>query len=76
MVKGDAPALDIEEEKNLIDFMVEAAKLSLVESAHDISEGGLAVALSEMTFENEYEENTVEEMNHEYSKFVVNMSQH
>jgi hypothetical protein len=24
-----------------------------------------------MTFENEYEENTVEEMNHEYSKFVV-----
>ena len=33
--------------------MVEAAKLSLVESAHDISEGGLAVALSEMTFENE-----------------------
>lgn len=29
-----------------------------------------------MTFENEYEENTVEEMNHEYSKFVVNMSPH
>jgi phosphoribosylformylglycinamidine synthase len=53
LVKGDAPALDIEGEKNLIDFMVEAAKLSLVESAHDISEGGLAVALSEMTFENE-----------------------
>jgi len=51
--KGDAPILDIEGEKNLIDFMVEAAKLSLIQSAHDISEGGLAVALSEMTFENE-----------------------
>jgi phosphoribosylformylglycinamidine synthase len=53
LVKGDAPTLDIEEEKKLIDFMVEAAKLSLIQSAHDISEGGLAVALSEMTFENE-----------------------
>lgn len=27
----------------------------------------------EMTFENDYEENTIEEMNHEYSKLVVNM---
>lgn len=53
LVKGDAPTLDIEGEKKLIDFMVEAAKLSLIQSAHDISEGGLAVALSEMTFENE-----------------------
>jgi phosphoribosylformylglycinamidine synthase len=53
LVKGDAPTLDIEGERKLIDFMVEAAKLSLIQSAHDISEGGLAVALSEMTFENE-----------------------
>lgn len=47
---GDAPEIDYEHEINLIKFMSEAAGNSLIESAHDVAEGGLAVALAEMTF--------------------------
>jgi phosphoribosylformylglycinamidine synthase len=48
--RGDAPEVDLEHEKKIIDFMCEAADKELVSAAHDISEGGFAVALSEMTF--------------------------
>ncbi len=46
-VSGDCPSLDLSQEKLLQKFLVEAAKSHLMESAHDISEGGLAVALVE-----------------------------
>ncbi|UOD34207.1 phosphoribosylformylglycinamidine synthase subunit PurL [Deferribacteraceae bacterium V6Fe1] len=52
-VAGDVPEVDLDAEKKLIDFMVKAVDERLINSAHDISEGGLAVALSEMTLENE-----------------------
>lgn len=46
-VKGDAPELDLELERKVQQTALEAIKKGLVSSAHDCSEGGLAVALSE-----------------------------
>ena len=45
--EGEVPFLDFEREKNLHSFLVEAAKDGLLASAHDCSEGGLAVAVAE-----------------------------
>jgi phosphoribosylformylglycinamidine synthase len=47
LVKGDAPEINLDEEKKLIDTLVEAANNKILKSAHDISDGGLAVALAE-----------------------------
>jgi phosphoribosylformylglycinamidine synthase subunit PurL len=47
MVTGDAPEINIESEKNLIKTVLELTRGKLVNSAHDVSDGGLAVALSE-----------------------------
>ncbi len=44
---GPLPDFDIRFEKRLQKFILEAIRLGLVKSAHDISEGGLAVALAE-----------------------------
>jgi phosphoribosylformylglycinamidine synthase len=44
---GLPPALDMDYEKRVHDCMREIAAAGLVESAHDLSDGGLAVALSE-----------------------------
>jgi phosphoribosylformylglycinamidine synthase subunit PurL len=46
-VAGRPPRLDLEAEKRLHAFMAEAAADGLLRSAHDVSEGGLAVALAE-----------------------------
>ena len=46
-VAGWPPAVDWKAEKGLIDCLVEAAEAGLTRSAHDLSEGGLAVALAE-----------------------------
>ncbi len=46
-VRGDAPALSLEREKDLQGMMLETIRAGLVKSAHDCSEGGLAVALAE-----------------------------
>lgn len=46
-VAGRPPALDWTAEKALIEFLVEAAGEGLLSSAHDLSEGGLGVALAE-----------------------------
>jgi phosphoribosylformylglycinamidine synthase len=46
-VAGDAPALDLHEELRLYKLLVELADGSLIESAHDCADGGLAVALAE-----------------------------
>jgi phosphoribosylformylglycinamidine synthase len=47
---GLPPALDMEYEKRLQEAMREIAAEGLAESAHDLSDGGLAVALAECSF--------------------------
>ncbi len=44
---GAPPRVDYDAEKALIKLLVESAELGLIRSAHDISEGGLAVTLAE-----------------------------
>ncbi len=44
---GAIPAIDLEAERKLVDLLVAAAEAGLVRSAHDLSDGGLAVALAE-----------------------------
>jgi phosphoribosylformylglycinamidine synthase subunit PurL len=48
----DAPAIDLVHEKNLQDLLVALAAKKLVHSAHDISDGGLFVALAEKSIMN------------------------
>ncbi len=45
--KGAVPAVDLEEEQNLIELLVSIIEAGLVKSCHDISDGGLAAALAE-----------------------------
>jgi len=47
LVTGESPILDIEEEKRLHKAALEAIRSGIVNSAHDCSEGGLAVCLAE-----------------------------
>jgi phosphoribosylformylglycinamidine synthase len=47
LVVGDAPTVDLEQEKRLIEFLLEAIQNNLINSAHDCSEGGLAICLAE-----------------------------
>jgi phosphoribosylformylglycinamidine synthase II len=47
VVAGKPPMLDLEAAGRLVDFLVEASGRSLLRSAHDASDGGLAVALTE-----------------------------
>ena len=44
---GTPPRLNLSEEKKIQDFILKCAEARLLESAHDISDGGLAVALAE-----------------------------
>ena len=46
-IQGRPPEIDLEKEKNLQQAVLEAIKEGLVSSAHDLSEGGLTIALSE-----------------------------
>jgi phosphoribosylformylglycinamidine synthase len=46
-VGGEAPQVDLEHEARLQRFLVAAAGARLLRSAHDCSEGGLAVSLAE-----------------------------
>jgi phosphoribosylformylglycinamidine synthase subunit PurL len=50
VVAGRPPALDLERERALQRLLVKAVREGLVESAHDCSEGGLAIALAESCF--------------------------
>jgi phosphoribosylformylglycinamidine synthase II len=50
-ILGDAPAMDLAAEGNLEALCRELAAQSLISSAHDCSEGGLAVALIECLYE-------------------------
>lgn len=47
MIAGDAPPIDLEYEKRLQSLCLELTASGFITSAHDISEGGLAVALVE-----------------------------
>ncbi|MCL1843421.1 MAG: phosphoribosylformylglycinamidine synthase subunit PurL [Defluviitaleaceae bacterium] len=44
---GTPPAIDLEKEKQAQNTVLTAIRLGLVASAHDVSEGGIAVALAE-----------------------------
>jgi len=52
-VAGAAPRLDLETEKRLYALVAEAAASGLLRSAHDVSAGGLGVALAECCFRGE-----------------------
>ncbi len=43
----DSPSIDLQHEKNLQDLLVSLASEKLINSAHDISDGGFAVAIAE-----------------------------
>jgi len=47
---ADLAPIDLSKEKSLIDALVAAAGQGLINSAHDVSEGGLGVALAEACF--------------------------
>lgn len=49
-ISGKAPAIDLEVEAATQAAILAAIRAGLVQSAHDISEGGTAVALAEKTF--------------------------
>jgi phosphoribosylformylglycinamidine synthase II len=51
LVAGRAPSIDLKREKALQSLIVKLIRDGCVESAHDCSEGGLAVALAECTFD-------------------------
>jgi phosphoribosylformylglycinamidine synthase subunit PurL len=53
-VGGGVPPVDLDAERRLQDFLVTAAERRLLRSAHDASEGGLAVALAEAAIGNAY----------------------
>jgi phosphoribosylformylglycinamidine synthase subunit PurL len=46
-VAGDAPSLDLDRERALQRALLDAIRAGLVRSAHDVADGGLAVALVE-----------------------------
>jgi len=50
---GFPPALELEKEAALQKCLVEAIQAGLAESAHDVSEGGLAVTIAECGFRNQ-----------------------
>ncbi len=47
LTTGDAPELDLEFEAGLQQALLESIKQGLISSAHDLSDGGLAIALAE-----------------------------
>ncbi len=50
IVAGEPPSIDLAAEKRLIDCLVALAAQGDVQSAHDLSDGGLAVTLAESCF--------------------------
>jgi phosphoribosylformylglycinamidine synthase subunit PurL len=51
LVAGSAPAIDLDRERALIQVLTRAAARRLMQSAHDGSDGGLAITLAESTFD-------------------------
>jgi phosphoribosylformylglycinamidine (FGAM) synthase-like enzyme len=52
VITGAPPAIDLPAEKHLIDCLVDLASQQVLTSAHDVSDGGLAVTLAESCFGN------------------------
>ncbi|MGE5741521.1 MAG: phosphoribosylformylglycinamidine synthase subunit PurL [Candidatus Aminicenantes bacterium RBG_16_66_30] len=50
---GFPPSIDLEQEKRNQEFLLDSIEAGLIRSAHDLSEGGLAVALAECAFHSE-----------------------
>jgi phosphoribosylformylglycinamidine synthase subunit PurL len=50
IVAGEPPSINLDAEKRVIDCLVALASAGILHSAHDISDGGLAVALAESCF--------------------------
>ena len=50
-VQGEPPVLDLERERALQQLIVSLVRSRLVQSAHDCSDGGLAITLAECTFD-------------------------
>jgi phosphoribosylformylglycinamidine synthase len=50
IVAGEPPTIDLAAEKRLIDCLAALADAGTLQSAHDVSEGGLAVTLAESCF--------------------------
>lgn len=50
IVAGAPPAIDLHAEKALMDCLIALAAERIVQSAHDVSDGGLAVTLAESCF--------------------------
>lgn len=46
-IEGEIPEIDLKLEKKTIDILIQAIKSGFIKSAHDVSDGGLAVALAE-----------------------------
>jgi phosphoribosylformylglycinamidine synthase II len=53
LVKGRPPQLNLDRERALIGLLVRAASAGLVRSAHDCSDGGIAITLAESSFDTE-----------------------
>lgn len=51
--RGPVPKIDLEKEKNYQKNLLKLIRKSLIQSAHDISDGGLAIAVAECCFEKE-----------------------
>lgn len=47
LITGDVPALDLKLERKAQDYILDIIRKGLVRSAHDLGDGGLAVALAE-----------------------------
>jgi phosphoribosylformylglycinamidine synthase len=47
LITGDVPALDLKVEREAQNYILDAIRKGLVKSAHDLGDGGLAVALAE-----------------------------
>jgi phosphoribosylformylglycinamidine synthase len=52
--KGLPPQIDLEEEKRVQEFCLEAISSGIIQSAHDVSEGGLAFCVAECCFLNDH----------------------
>ena len=50
IVAGKPPRLDLEAESNLVRALLEASDRGILKSAHDLSEGGIALSLAESCF--------------------------
>ncbi len=50
IVAGEPPRLDLEAESNLVRALLEASDRGILKSAHDLSEGGIALSLAESCF--------------------------